>query len=85
MSIKNKQICYKNTTSCINTFTGEGCGGFVFPVNFTGFGGIFFGLQVLWDSQGASTDGQLKQRVCQWVSCHMLQECLNFLDWEVVT
>lgn len=63
------------------TFAGEGCGGFVLCFSmFTGFGCLLFGHQVLWDSQGASTDGQLKQSPCQTVVWHLKQETLDLLD-----
>lgn len=52
----------KDCTPCTNTFTGEGCGGFVLFLSlFRGFRCLVFGHKVLWDSQGATTDGQLKQ------------------------
>lgn len=83
VNVKIKQTCPKNMTSFINTFTGEGCVGFAFSVSwFTGFGQLIFGHQVVWDSQGASADCQLKESISQLVIWHPQQEGLNTLDWK---
>lgn len=83
VSVKIKQTCPKNVPSFINTFSGERCGGFIFSFSwFTGFGHFIFGHQVVWDSQGALTDGKLKESIRQLVSWHLQQECLNSLDWK---
>lgn len=77
-------MCRRNNTSCINTFTGEICVGFVLLFSlFGGAGCLVFGHQVLWDSQGASTDGQLKQSLGQPVTWHLQQEVLDVLDWKL--
>ena len=70
--------------SCISTFTGEVCGGVVLLFSlFGGAGCLVFGHQVLWDSQGASADGQLKQSLGQRVTRHLQQEVLDVLEWKL--
>lgn len=60
-------VSQKHNILC-HTFTGDGCGGFVFHVSWlTGFRHFIFGHQVLWDSQGPSADSQLKESISQLV------------------